>query len=93
MMRLPPALALYCAATRALEPLAPLLLARRARQGKEAPDRLSERTARAPPRAVVPGERGGERAPIAAASDAVERLLSGSSMGKVVLRVSEGGAW
>ena len=28
-----------------------------------------------------------------AASDAVERLLSGSSMGKVVLRVSEGGAW
>ena len=28
-----------------------------------------------------------------AASDAVERLLSGSSLGKVVLRVSEGGAW
>lgn len=28
-----------------------------------------------------------------AASDAVERLLSGSSIGKVVLRVSEGGGW
>jgi 3-deoxy-D-manno-octulosonic-acid transferase len=39
-------LALYAAATGLLEPLAPSLLRRRARAGKEAPDRLSERLGR-----------------------------------------------
>ena len=48
MNRLPPALALYRAATGALEPLAPWVLSRRARRGKEAPERIAERTARAP---------------------------------------------
>lgn len=43
------------------------------------------------------GENGDSPSPsfsgLEAAADAVERLLSGASMGKVVLRVSEGGAW
>ena len=40
-------LALYGAATRLLEPLAPRLLAARARAGKETPERLAERLGRA----------------------------------------------
>jgi len=44
----PSALALYRAATGLLEPLAPSLLARRARKGKEDPARIAERLARAP---------------------------------------------
>jgi len=40
-------LALYGAATRLLEPLAPRLLAARARAGKEQPGRLPERLGRA----------------------------------------------
>jgi 3-deoxy-D-manno-octulosonic-acid transferase len=44
----PSALALYRAATGLLEPLAPSLLASRARKGKEDPARLAERLARAP---------------------------------------------
>lgn len=39
----PPSLALYAAATRLLEPLAPGLLGRRAARGKEDPARVSER--------------------------------------------------
>lgn len=46
-MRRPLSLDLYRAATAALEPLAPLLLARRARAGKEDPARLPERLGRA----------------------------------------------
>lgn len=42
----PDALKLYRAATGLLEPIAPALLARRARQGKEDPARLSERLGR-----------------------------------------------
>jgi 3-deoxy-D-manno-octulosonic-acid transferase len=44
----PSALALYRAATGLLEPLAPSLLAGRARKGKEDPARIAERLARAP---------------------------------------------
>lgn len=44
----PGALSLYRAATGLLEPLAPSLLAGRARQGKEDPARLAERLGRAP---------------------------------------------
>ena len=45
-MSLPLSLALYRLATAALEPLAPLLLKRRAARGKEDPARLNERLAR-----------------------------------------------
>jgi len=44
----PSALALYRAATGLLEPLAPSLLASRARKGKEDPARITERLAKAP---------------------------------------------
>ena len=44
----PAALALYRAATGLLEPLAPSLLASRARKGKEDPARIAERLAKAP---------------------------------------------
>lgn len=44
----PSALSLYRAATGLLEPLAPTLLAGRARKGKEDPARLAERLAKAP---------------------------------------------
>ncbi len=44
----PSALALYRAATGLLEPLAPSLLASRARKGKEDPARIAERLAKAP---------------------------------------------
>jgi 3-deoxy-D-manno-octulosonic-acid transferase len=44
----PSALGLYRAATGLLEPLAPSLLASRARKGKEDPARISERLAKAP---------------------------------------------
>jgi 3-deoxy-D-manno-octulosonic-acid transferase len=44
----PSALRLYRAATGLLEPLAPSLLANRARKGKEDPARIAERLARAP---------------------------------------------
>ena len=44
----PSALALYRAATGLLEPLAPSLLASRARKGKEDPGRIAERLAKAP---------------------------------------------
>ena len=43
----PPSLALYAAATRLAEPLAPSLLRRRAARGKEDPARLAERLGRA----------------------------------------------
>ncbi|MGZ3377791.1 MAG: 3-deoxy-D-manno-octulosonic acid transferase, partial [Phenylobacterium sp.] len=48
MSRLPPTLplAIYAAATGLLEPLAPALLARRARAGKEDPRRIAERLGR-----------------------------------------------
>jgi 3-deoxy-D-manno-octulosonic-acid transferase len=53
--RRPPPLALYALGARLLEPLAPRLLAARARRGKEAPDRLGERLGRASaPRPVGP---------------------------------------
>jgi len=45
-VRLPLSLSLYRLATRALEPVAPLLLKRRAAKGKEDPARLNERLAR-----------------------------------------------
>ena len=47
MSGLPTGLFLYRAATAALEPLAPALLAHRARRGKEDPERMDERLARA----------------------------------------------
>ena len=54
-MSLPLSLALYRLATAALEPLAPLLLKRRAARGKEDPARLNERLARpTTPRAKGP---------------------------------------
>lgn len=48
MSDLPTGLFLYRAATAALEPLAPALLAHRARRGKEDPERMDERLARSP---------------------------------------------
>jgi 3-deoxy-D-manno-octulosonic-acid transferase len=48
MSPLPLSLALYRSATSALEPLAPRLLARRARRGKEDPARIGERLGRSP---------------------------------------------
>lgn len=53
-MSLPLSLSVYRLATGALEPLAPLLLNRRARRGKEDPARLNERLAR-PDRPRPPG--------------------------------------
>jgi 3-deoxy-D-manno-octulosonic-acid transferase len=47
MTDLPTGLFLYRAATAALEPLAPAVLAHRARRGKEDPERVDERLARA----------------------------------------------
>ena len=47
MIRRPPVLRLYRAATAALSPLAPWILRRRARAGKEDPARLGERLGRA----------------------------------------------